>query len=210
MWSEAHRPRASSTLFTKVKVSSSSPAPHKEASSFKYRSDGNGRDFYISHNSGGLQAPYIPGTLKADEKFIASLRDTQKRNKIIRFASPKEIQRMRKNFVNQKILVNRLTSNNKDWKDISKQYKSAFLKKRVKQMSIVANNSYAYGLDTLHSNKSSFTKISLNWGLQERSSTTKNRSQSVIKILKNNQSSNKMISLNARESNFNGMDSFLI
>jgi hypothetical protein len=145
-----------------VKVSNSSPAPHKEASSFKYRSDGNGRDFYITHNSGGLQAPYIPGTLKAEEKFIASLRDTQKRNKIIRFASPKEIQIMRKNFVNQKILVKRLTSNSKDWRDTSKQYKSAFLKNKVKQMTITADNSYAYGVDTLHSNKSSYSKMAVN------------------------------------------------
>jgi hypothetical protein len=155
MCSEAERPRAFSTLFSKVKKSNVSPAPYKNATSFKYQSDGKGRDFYISHNSGGLQAPYVPGILKADARFIASLRDIQKRNTMTRFSSPKERERMRKNIKTQKLLVKRLTSNTKDWKEMSKKYKSSFLRNNVNKVSIDANNSYAYGVSGIHERRAS-------------------------------------------------------
>ena len=46
------------------------PSPQKEATVFDYISDGSGRDFYITHNSGGLKTTYRRGF--AD--FKASLR----------------------------------------------------------------------------------------------------------------------------------------
>lgn len=95
MWTELSRPVATSTFYVKEKPRVVVPAPRIDAVSFKYISDGKGRDFYITHNSGGLQAPYIPGVKKSDAAFISSLRNTTKRNKLIRFASPQEKERMK-------------------------------------------------------------------------------------------------------------------
>lgn len=121
------------------------PAPHKEATSFKYVSDGNGRDFYITHNSGGLQAPYLPGSLKAEAQFIASLRHIEKRNKSSRFPSPQERMRMKKSLMNQKMLIKRLTSNNKEWKNINKEYRASVIKSMPKKMSLPGYSMCDYG-----------------------------------------------------------------
>jgi hypothetical protein len=43
----------------------------KEATAFKYISDGSGRDSYILYNSGGLHVEYFPGN---KHEFAASLR----------------------------------------------------------------------------------------------------------------------------------------
>jgi hypothetical protein len=117
--------------------------------SFKYISDGKGRDFYITYNSGGLQAPYIPGSLKADASFYASLRDNPKKEKVTRFASPKEKERMKKSLISQKMLVQRLTSTNKDWKQINKDYRESFLKRGGKKMSLPGADNTDYGIDKM-------------------------------------------------------------
>ncbi|CAG9312453.1 unnamed protein product [Blepharisma stoltei] len=49
-----------------------SPVPKLPAPITKYHSDGSGRDIYIAHNSGGLQAAYIPGSYS--NLFAGSLR----------------------------------------------------------------------------------------------------------------------------------------
>ena len=121
------------------------PVAHKDALSFKYISDGSGRDFYVAYNSGGLQAPYIPGALKSDAAFISSLRNIEKRNKIWRFSSPKEREQMKRSLLSQKLLVKRLTSNNSEWKQINKDLKSNFLKSKSKLINLNSNNSYDYG-----------------------------------------------------------------
>ena len=74
LWNEAIRPYYESKMYTTEKIWCSPPAPLKEATSFKYISDGSGRDFYITYNSGGLEAPYIPGMKFSDQKFVLSLR----------------------------------------------------------------------------------------------------------------------------------------
>lgn len=86
------------------------------ASSFKYISDGNGRDFYITYNSGGLQAAYIPGAKKSDAEFISSLRNIPKRNDPISYPSPKELERRKHSLRSQQVLIKRLTANTKQWK----------------------------------------------------------------------------------------------
>ena len=81
-------------MYAVDKISSSPPAPLKEATSFKYISDGSGRDFYITYNSGGLEAPYTPGMMFSDQRFIMSLRaGAQKHAK--RLATPAEKLRMK-------------------------------------------------------------------------------------------------------------------
>lgn len=81
-------------MYMKDKISCSPPAPLKEARSFKYVSDGSGRDFYITYNSGGLEAPYIPGATFSDHKFILSLRAGAQKN-AKRLATPAEKLRMK-------------------------------------------------------------------------------------------------------------------
>ena len=110
----------SSTLFVKDKPRLTLPAPRKDAVSFKYISDGNGRDFYITHNSGGLQAPYIPGTTRPEAAFVSSLRDNKRRNIHMRYASPKELHRMRIQAVSQQKLTKRLTSTHQEWREIAR------------------------------------------------------------------------------------------
>ena len=136
MWKEAPRPLAESTFYSKRKPSVSPPAPHKEATSFKYISDGNGRDFYITHNSGGLQAAYVPGAKKSDAAFISSLRTIEKRNEPLRFPSPKEIERRKHSLRSQKLLIQRLTSNSKQWKKMNKEYRTSVIKERVKSLKL--------------------------------------------------------------------------
>jgi len=65
-------------------------APQRQATSFKYRSDGSGRDFYITCNSGGLEASYIPGQKHPSSSFFQSLRNNAKISKYKRHISPKE------------------------------------------------------------------------------------------------------------------------
>ena len=97
------------------------PAPLKDATSFKYISDGSGRDFYITYNSGGLEAPYIPGSTKSDQNFITSLRSGPKNVGYKRLSTPAERQRMRKSHSTQKLLVKRLTATSAEWKEIAKE-----------------------------------------------------------------------------------------
>lgn len=131
MCTEAQRPISWSTFYAKEKPRVVIPVAHKPTPSFKYISDGSGRDFYVTYNSGGLQAPYIPGTLKADAQFISSLRNTEKRNKLIRYNFPKEREMRKRSLINQKKMIERLTSKTKEWKKISKLNKQAFLKNRL-------------------------------------------------------------------------------
>jgi len=48
-----------------------SPSPRYDGKPFKYYSDGSGRDFYVTHNSGGLHLQYTPGGKK--DVFFNSL-----------------------------------------------------------------------------------------------------------------------------------------
>lgn len=108
-------------MYVKVKPSVMGPAPLKEATSHKYISDGSGRDFYITYNSGGLEAPYIPGTTKAEHGFITSLRSGAKNLGLKRLCTPAERQRMKKSQSAQRLLVKRLTATSKEWKEIAKE-----------------------------------------------------------------------------------------
>jgi len=56
----------------------SPPIGYKPTPTFKYISDGSGRDFYVTHSSGGLQAPYVPGIKRSDVHFRSHLRDNPK------------------------------------------------------------------------------------------------------------------------------------
>ena len=96
MCSEGSRPYFETTQYTKEKPSVMGPSPLKDATSFKYTSDGSGRDFYITYNSGGLEAPYIPGTQKSDHNFICSLRSGLNSGQQKRLSTPSEKQRMKK------------------------------------------------------------------------------------------------------------------
>ena len=56
----------------KGKLSFFAPAPRSESWGLTYHSDGSGRDFYITHNSGGLYSKFSPlGDIK---RFKQSLR----------------------------------------------------------------------------------------------------------------------------------------
>ena len=65
-------------------------APQKTATSFKYVSDGSGRDFYVTFNSGGLEAAYVPGAKHPNATFFMSLRNNEKLTKIKRYVSPQQ------------------------------------------------------------------------------------------------------------------------
>jgi hypothetical protein len=108
-------------MYVKMKPSAMGPSPMKEATSHKYISDGSGRDFYITYNSGGLEAPYIPGTTKAEHGFIKSLRSGNRDLGHRRLATPAERQRMKKSQSAQRLLVTRLTATSKEWKMIAKE-----------------------------------------------------------------------------------------
>ena len=149
LWTEAERPIAQSRYYAKEKVRVVIPAPHKDAVSFKYISDGSGRDFYVTYNSGGLQAPYVPGSIKADATFFTSLRKTERRNKVIRYASPKERDRLRKSLASQRQLIDRLTSNSTDWRKINKEFRNSISKDKSNKLNISGDNIYDYG-EILH------------------------------------------------------------
>lgn len=46
---------------TKGKLAFFAPAPRSESWGLTYHSDGSGRDYYITHNSGGLYSRFSPG-----------------------------------------------------------------------------------------------------------------------------------------------------
>ena len=91
MWNEAQRPIFESSMYSKPLPWRMLPAPQKSASSFKYISDGTGRDFYITFNSGGLEAPYIPGCKHPLSTFFESLRKNNRILKYKRHISPMQI-----------------------------------------------------------------------------------------------------------------------
>lgn len=107
MCNEGSRPFFETKMYSKEMPSQMPPAPFKAATSFKYISDGSGRDFYITYNSGGLEAPYIPGTQKSDQYFITSLRSGLKTSQGTRLSTPSEKQRMKKCRSAQRLLVKR-------------------------------------------------------------------------------------------------------
>ena len=117
-------------------------APLKDATSFKYISDGSGRDFYITHNSGGLEAPYFPGSTHSDNNFITSLRSGVKYMGGKRLSTPAEKQRMKKSQSAQRLLVKRLTATSKEWREIAKETKRQSLsrEREVRSPHAVQNN----------------------------------------------------------------------
>jgi hypothetical protein len=135
MCSEGTRPVFQTTQYTKVKPSVMGPSPLKEATSFKYVSDGSGRDFYITYNSGGLEAPYIPGTKKSDHNFILSLRSGLQTSQQKRLSTPSENQRMKKSRSAQRLLVRRLTATSQEWKQINKEEKRMSISRERDAMS---------------------------------------------------------------------------
>ena len=92
-----------------------------------------------------MQAPYVPGSIKADATFFTSLRKTERRNKVIRYASPKERDRLRKSLASQRQLIDRLTSNSTDWRKINKEFRNSFSKDKSNKLNISGNNIYDYG-----------------------------------------------------------------
>ncbi|CAI2365958.1 unnamed protein product [Moneuplotes crassus] len=121
--SEPTRPVFKTTMYSKEFPNTVAPPPQKGATSFKYISDGSGRDFYITHNSGGLEAPYIPGTKHSDSHFITSLRSGSKFLGAKRLSTPAERHRMKKCQSAQRLLVQRLTAKSQEWRDISRDNK---------------------------------------------------------------------------------------
>lgn len=61
MCTEKKKERARSTMFEREPASRSITKGFKPAPTVKYVSDGSGRDFYVTHSSGGMQAPYVAG-----------------------------------------------------------------------------------------------------------------------------------------------------
>jgi len=130
---EPTRPFYDSAMYVKEKPSCMGPAPHKAATSFKYVSDGSGRDFYVTYNSGGLEAPYLPGATRSDHNFVCSLRSGASNYGAKRLTTPAERQRMKKCRSSQKLMVKRLTATSEEWKKINKEFKRQSLS-REKEM----------------------------------------------------------------------------
>ena len=118
--SEAPRPVFSTNMYYKDPPNKMTIAPQRQATSFKYVSDGSGRDFYITFNSGGLEAPYIPGQKHPIATFFQSLRMNGKINNYKRHKSPKEREMNKRCRSSQKVLVSRLTANSSQWKEMTK------------------------------------------------------------------------------------------
>lgn len=125
MWIEAKRPVFTSNMYHKPPPSQMMPAPHKAATSFKYVSDGSGRDFYITFNSGGLEAPYVPGIKHPNAAFFESLRANKKIIKYKRHISPKEHELLKRSRSTQKVLIERLTANASKWKEMTQEHRRA-------------------------------------------------------------------------------------
>lgn len=88
--SEGKRPFFTSKGYPKDPPNKMTIAPQRQATSFKYVSDGSGRDFYITCNSGGLESAYVPGQKHPTTAFFQSLRANNKISKIKRHISPKD------------------------------------------------------------------------------------------------------------------------
>lgn len=58
--------RSVSTNYEKDPPSHTQPIGYKNAPTLKYISDGSGRDFYVTHSAGGMQAAYLPGMKRPD------------------------------------------------------------------------------------------------------------------------------------------------
>ena len=56
---------------------------------------------------------------------------------------------MRKNLATQKSLIRRLTCSHQEWKEMGKTQKSVFLKNKAKNLSMMSNSSFEYGLNVL-------------------------------------------------------------
>ena len=123
LWDEGVRPIYESNMYFRPLPSKALPAPHKAATSFKYVSDGSGRDFYVTFNSGGLEAPYIPGSKHPIANFFESLRNNNRILKYKRHMSPREREQIKRSKSIQKILVDRLTWSTNKWKEMSHIYK---------------------------------------------------------------------------------------
>lgn len=117
-------------MYGKSLPSKSPPAPQRTATSFKYVSDGSGRDFYVTFNSGGLEAPYIPGAKHPSAAFFTSLRNNAKIVKFKRHISPKQYERIKHSRSTQRVLIQRLTANSKRWKEITKQDRESLSKRK--------------------------------------------------------------------------------
>lgn len=139
MCNEGSRPLFETTMYNKERPSGMPPAPLKDATSFKYVSDGSGRDFYITYNSGGLEAPYIPGTQKSEHQFIWSLRSNLNNNQQKRLSTPAEKMRMKKCRSAQRLLVRRLTATSKEWKEINQEAKKQSISREREARSPVIN-----------------------------------------------------------------------
>lgn len=110
-------------MYYKAPPSKALPAPHKAATSFKYVSDGSGRDFYVTYNSGGLEAAYVPGQKHPVSAFFDSLRRNQRIVKYKRHISPKELDLMKRSRSTQKVLVERLTASSSKWKELTSDHR---------------------------------------------------------------------------------------
>lgn len=117
-------------MYQKPPPSQMLPAPHKAATSFKYVSDGSGRDFYITFNSGGLEAPYIPGLKHPSSAFFQSLRNNRKIIKYKRHISPKDRDLIKRCRSSQRELVERLTANNSKWKEMTEAHRRSTSRRR--------------------------------------------------------------------------------
>ncbi|CAI2367952.1 unnamed protein product [Moneuplotes crassus] len=137
---EPSRPVFESTMYSRVKPHTMGKAPLRDATSFKYISDGSGRDFYITHNSGGLEAPYFPGTRPSESHFITSLRSGNKHMGQKKMITPAERQKMKKCQSAQRLLVQRLTASSKEWREISRYNKMKSLSRERELKSPTAAN----------------------------------------------------------------------
>lgn len=121
--SEAQRPVFSSNMFHRGPANKMAMASQKQATSFKYVSDGSGRDFYITFNSGGLESAYIPGQKHPSASFFQSLRSNLKITNFKRHISPKEREYLKRWRSSQRNLVERLTANSSKWKEMTKGFR---------------------------------------------------------------------------------------
>jgi len=98
-----------------------SPKPFKPTPSFKYQSDGSGRDSYVIKNHGGLVSDFRGG--RADAIFLGTLRDSLKSNirtstetwrgpeitDYLNWTTPKQQMQNKKAVIRQRLLIDRLS-----------------------------------------------------------------------------------------------------
>lgn len=97
-----------------------------QARAVKYTSDGSGRDFYVTCNSGGLEQTYEPGKKHPLAAFYGGLRGyppTQRRAQL----SPGQRAQQRQVCSSQRELTRRLTEENPKWKRIVKNFRKGIL-----------------------------------------------------------------------------------